>query len=269
MKPQETFYEKLTSNCKVEFVECWYEEAQISHFWIRSRFEFLLEGLNRVKLPLSESLRVLDVGSGNGVIRIQLESATPWVVDCSDINEDAMRRTPRGRGRNLLYNILDLNSNLIGQYDVVLLMDVLEHIENPSKFIAAALKHLKPDGHLVINVPALQAFFSEYDICAGHFRRYSRASLKGELGNLPIRSVFEGYWGFSLLPLLLIRKFMVRNLKNREQVIRIGFKPRFRFINKLLYGVLAIERRLFGLRLLGSSLIYLGQAQGESSSVAK
>ena len=61
--------------------------------------------------------------------------------------------------------------------DSIGLFDVLEHIEEDHKFLAIAHNYMQQGGMLYITVPAHQYLWSWMDIQAGHFRRYSIASL--------------------------------------------------------------------------------------------
>ncbi len=64
------------------------------------------------------------------------------------------------------------------QFDSILYMDVLEHIEADAAELASAASHLKPSGTLVILSPALQWLFTPFDAAIGHYRRYSKNSLR-------------------------------------------------------------------------------------------
>lgn len=63
------------------------------------------------------------------------------------------------------------------QFDTLLYIDVLEHIEDDKGELARAILHLRPGGRLVVLSPAHQRLFSEFDRAIGHFRRYTRRSL--------------------------------------------------------------------------------------------
>lgn len=63
-------------------------------------------------------------------------------------------------------------------YDTVLYIDVLEHIEQDRAEMAEAMARLRPGGHLVILVPAFMFLYSPYDSAIGHFRRYTRPTLR-------------------------------------------------------------------------------------------
>ena len=63
-------------------------------------------------------------------------------------------------------------------FDTILYIDVLEHIENDRAEMLAAAQHLSPRGHLIVLSPAHNWLFSPFDQAIGHFRRYTRASLR-------------------------------------------------------------------------------------------
>ncbi len=97
-----------------------------------------------------------------------MEEAFSVPVDGCDLNEQALRLARAGRGRLLLYDVFEQRSELRGAYDMVLLMDVIEHLEDDLAFLQASLTHLKPGGIVVINVPAHMSLHSKYDRMAGH-----------------------------------------------------------------------------------------------------
>ncbi len=72
-------------------------------------------------------------------------------------------------------------------FDSIMYINVLEHIENDSEALKHAHQSLRPNGHLLIFVPALKFLFSELDKKVGHFRRYT----KGELENVITSSGFN------------------------------------------------------------------------------
>jgi SAM-dependent methyltransferase len=63
------------------------------------------------------------------------------------------------------------------QFDTILYVDVLEHIEDDAGELRESARHLAPGGHLVVLSPAHQFLFTPFDRAIGHHRRYSRATL--------------------------------------------------------------------------------------------
>jgi SAM-dependent methyltransferase len=63
------------------------------------------------------------------------------------------------------------------QFDSILYVDVLEHIEDDRAELVASAARLRSRGHLVVLAPAHQTLFSPFDEAIGHFRRYDKGSL--------------------------------------------------------------------------------------------
>ena len=65
-----------------------------------------------------------------------------------------------------------------GEFDAVVYIDVLEHIEDDRGEMQRAAELLKPGGHLVVLSPAHQALYTPFDKAVGHFRRYNKRMLR-------------------------------------------------------------------------------------------
>ena len=244
---------------QIPFVDEWYELADEKHFWMQYRSERILEEIRRLSVDLDRPLKVLDIGCGRGVAAHMLERATQWSIDGCDLDIHALRECQDRRGENLFYDIHEKNAEFSGAYDVVLLLDVLEHIENRKAFLDSCLWHLKEDGCFVINVPAMSLLFSAYDVAAGHYCRYSAAALKKELQGQMLDQERLCYWGATMVPLLLLRKLLIKIGLMSKNVIRQGFKPPNSFLNFFLKRVLRIEGLLWRSPPLGTSIIYIGK----------
>ena len=184
-KPQaSTSYNDVEIISKVKefsFEDEWYEYAVESHFWVEWRLSAMLKQIRQLKIPLDEEfLKVLEVGCGTGMLRAGLETATNWIVDGADLNLNALLRAKHCWGRTLYYDIFDEYEPFVEAYDVVILFDVLEHIHETKPFLASVLRHIAPGGLLLLNVPALQTFYSVYDEIMGHVRRYNKKTLAEE-----------------------------------------------------------------------------------------
>jgi len=67
------------------------------------------------------------------------------------------------------------------KFDCVVMVNVLEHIEDDQQALMECYRILRPGGHLLIFVPALQVLFSKLDKMVGHFRRYERRDLEEKI----------------------------------------------------------------------------------------
>ena len=238
-----------------EFPEQWYELSRPDHFWFQWRLAAALRQIADVGIALDRPLRVLDVGAGGGALRDQLEGATSWTIDVADLNAAALARVRDGRGRTLCYDVLHPRSELLAAYDVVLLFDVLEHIDDARLFLEATLGHVKPGGVLLLNVPACQLLYGAYDVAAGHLRRYGKATLAAELRGTDGEVVDMRYWGLLMVPLLLLRRWTVRRGESLGDCVRQGFEPPGPLAHALLRAAARIETALLHRPPLGSSLL--------------
>jgi len=68
--------------------------------------------------------------------------------------------------------------HLIGKYDTIFALNVLEHVPDHEQSIKNCLSLLKPGGKLVILVPAFQSLFNKFDVALEHQRRYTPKTLK-------------------------------------------------------------------------------------------
>jgi SAM-dependent methyltransferase len=225
------------------FPDDWYAFADASHFWMQWRLAVTLQLCERVGIPLDRPLDALDIGGGAGRFREQLESRTRWRVDMTDLNLPALRMAAPARGRTLYYDVTQAERPLAGRYDLCFLFDVIEHVPEPGRLVKAALAHLRLGGCLLVNVPALQSLFSAYDVAAGHLRRYSRRTLAAGVSSPDAELAAIRYWGFSLVPLLALRR-LVAGQKPDENTIRAGFEPPSRPAHELLKGMMRGELAL-------------------------
>ena len=198
---------------------------------------------------------MLDVGGGKGIVRDQIEAHTAWTVDLVELNQAALESAAPGRGRHLFYDVRDQRADLLGTYDAAVLFDVIEHVEEPRALLDAVGRHLKPGGLLLVNVPALQSLFSAFDTAAGHYRRYDRTTLSAELSGWDVLDL--RYWGLALVPMLWLRKLLLRD--PTEDTIRRGFGPQGVFTRRCLRALAAVETALLPKAPVGTSLLLVAR----------
>jgi len=252
-----TRIEQLSIAPEVGFPGHWYDLNSADHFWFQWRIEAALRQFRDRGLATTAPLRVLDVGGGRGVLRDQIEARTSWIVDLVELNQAALASAAPGRGRHLYYDVRDVRPDLLGSYDAAILYDVIEHVEQPRALLDAVARHLKPGGLLLLNVPALQSLFSAFDVAAGHYRRYDRRTLTAELAGWEILDL--RYWGFALVPLLWVRKLLLR--APTDETIRRGFGPPGGFTRSCLRSIAAVETALLPRAPLGTSLLAIARAR--------
>lgn len=121
--------------------------------------------------------RVAEVGAGIGanVTPLFNNSISEWTAVEPDADMAARIQASTAQPVSVITGTI---RDLQGQYDTLLYIDVLEHIEDDRQELAAAADRLAPGGHLVVLAPAYQFLFSPFDQAIGHYRRYNMDSMK-------------------------------------------------------------------------------------------
>jgi SAM-dependent methyltransferase len=247
--------EFLSPAAAVSMADEWFKLADRDHFWMRWRFDILRRQMRRFEITPG---RAMEIGCGHGVLRQQMEDLFKVPVDGCDLNQHALRMAPTGLGRLLVYNILDRLPEMCGAYDMVLLMDVIEHLDDDLGFLQASLQHLKPGGIVAINVPAHMALYSKYDRVAGHKRRYNSQRIHSLFGKSNVTALTVVNWGFPMVPLLVVRKLALKFV-SEERTIGAGFVPPGRVMKAALGLLQGIETRIPVDVPIGTSIMALGR----------
>jgi 2-polyprenyl-3-methyl-5-hydroxy-6-metoxy-1,4-benzoquinol methylase len=125
---------------------------------------------------------VVELGCGSGIgISTYVDNTTR--IYAVDYNEELVRRIQQ---RFQSSKVVPIQADLIGDWhelsgitaDAVIMMDVLEHFAEDKTILEKAWSLLRPDGHLLVKVPAQRALFSSLDQASGHFRRYDEKDLR-------------------------------------------------------------------------------------------
>jgi SAM-dependent methyltransferase len=123
--------------------------------------------------------QVLEVGAGIGANTLTLAGLDYERWTCLEPDAALAARIalpPGGRHVAAAGTIDDLPTD--AKFDAILYIDVLEHIEDDHAEMARAAARLAPGGALIVLAPAHPFLFTPFDAAIGHFRRYTRASLR-------------------------------------------------------------------------------------------
>src|SRR4051794_24444876 len=179
----------------------------VRHPWWTARSRLLLHLLRHIgrRAPC----RIIEAGCGWGVNFSELEKAG-YEVTGLDVSRNALARLDNAE-RMLVE--ADLSKDLpvdAPEYDVVLALDVIEHIDDDRGAVRRLAQLTKPGGHVIISVPALPELFSEFDRVQGHRRRYTPESLRSTIAGSGLEIVQIFWWG----------QWMVRLLRKRTTATR-------------------------------------------------
>lgn len=171
-------YEVIKPHCKGRVLEIGCGIGNISEFFIKDKCDIVLSDLR------DNYLEIVKSKFNKEIIKIDL-------VD---------------------YDFDEKYKNIIGTFDTVFALNVLEHIKDDIKAIENSKKLLKKNGHLIILVPAYQFLFNNFDIELEHYRRYTHKSLKNIIFNNQLKIVktfsfnFIGIFGWFFSGSILRKK---------------------------------------------------------------
>lgn len=244
----------LSESIPVSMADDWFDIATEEHFWMKWRFE----EIKKLKKFFPPSDRpIFEVGCGNGIVMNQMEKHFKYKVDGCDLNEFALNKAKDINGKLMLYNIFDRDKAMLNKYEMLILLDVIEHIDDDVEFLRVSAEHVKSGGIVLVNVPGFMHLFSKYDDEAGHKRRYTKSSLKSVFEQAGIEPLKIKYWGPSLYPIAVLRKGYLA-FKNKE-IIKSGFKPPGKLTQSILGGMLNIEKNINMSFPFGTSVMAVGR----------
>jgi len=121
---------------------------------------------------------VLEVGAGLGANTAVLSDLDyrSWLCLEPDAALLSQIQLPGPRHSAVAGAIADLPAD--ARFDSILYIDVLEHIENDAAELQRACDRLNPGGRLIVLSPAHPFLYTPFDKAIGHYRRYTRASLR-------------------------------------------------------------------------------------------
>jgi SAM-dependent methyltransferase len=180
------------------------DESGERHPWEQSRARFFRRQLEPYLRP---GLRVLDIGAGDGFLAASfLPSLHPdGEVVCFDTGyTDAhLERFSRTTSAGLRFT----RERPTGTFDIVLMLDVIEHVADDHGFLANIVDGLlAPGGMLLASVPAYHALFTRHDVKLGHHRRYRPSDLLSLLRDSGLDITTAAGLFHSLLPVRIAQK---------------------------------------------------------------
>lgn len=177
------------------------------HPWESTRIKALRKILQKF-LKTKLNIAILDIGCGDGyavkelfkgmnrenITGVDIKLTKQQIAELSIIGESDI---------TYLNEYSDIGEN---RYDIILLLDVLEHIKDDSAFLLYIIgKYLVAGGYVLITVPAFQAIYCAHDTFLEHYRRYNRKEVNKLIVAAGLTCVSSGY----LFSSLLLPRFLV------------------------------------------------------------
>jgi len=221
-------------------------EFEEYHWWFLSRRDLIFEMVKKVgggrEHHKRKKLNILDYGCGTGYNLAFLSIF--GTVTGADKNTVAIKEF--SKMANCCY--IDLNEDLTtyyGTYDLIVALDVIEHIDYDVQALKDIWKLLRINGELIISTPAYEWLWSGEDIISQHKRRYTKSSLRAVIQDAGYEEIFLSYFNLCILPFMACvvwgKKLLFPKKAAESNVSKTN-----RFINWILTRITSIEDTLIG-----------------------
>ncbi|PWG02805.1 class I SAM-dependent methyltransferase [Sphingosinicella humi] len=215
-------------------------ELDSRHWWYRARREILARLIER-KIRLPKDARILEIGCGTGHNLAMLRRFGH--VDGIEIDAAARAIASRRLGHAVSEARLpDLPGVPTHHYDLVAILDVLEHVGEDSASLASIARRLKPGGRILITVPAFPWMWSTHDVVNHHHRRYTRGSLRKAVAEAGLHVEFLSWFNSLLFPLAAAARLAGRLTGKEDSDDKLPPGP----VNGLFETLFGFERHLIG-----------------------
>jgi 2-polyprenyl-3-methyl-5-hydroxy-6-metoxy-1,4-benzoquinol methylase len=230
-----------------------YRELYQRHWWWRARERVVLAELWRFRPP-DGWRRALDVGCGDGLLFPALRG---YAAAVEGIEPDAALVTSAARADGTIH-VRPFDASFVPgrSYDLVLFLDVLEHLRDPEAAVAHAASLTEPGGIVLVTVPAYRHLWTTHDDLNRHVTRYTRSELVALLS--PHYAVERARYFFRWLhPAKLVQR--VAETVRRPELAPPGIPPAP--LNAVMYLASRAEDALLGWSGMpvGSSLLAVGR----------
>lgn len=230
--------------------------AETRHFWFRGRLQLVVWMLRRY-FPAAQ--RLLDVGCGTGFVLEGIWRRDPALrlAGCD------IRLATLVEARRQLPDITFFAADVFAipyesEFDVVVALDVLEHIDDDRAALCALRNVIKPGGGLILTVPQHPWLWSQVDDFSCHRRRYVRLDLESKMTDAGFELVRRTSLFALTMPLVVASRLVARPS---------AFDPAAELkvpavLNTGLAALVGLERllvRMGGTIPFGSSLVVVGR----------
>ena len=217
------------------------EKYEKTYWWHVGR-KYLVEDLIK-KYSNNKSQKILEVGSGAGDTACMLQDYGE--VYANDISPKAIEACGKRGIKNLIlgdFTKLD-NQKYKEKFNLVLALDVLEHIQDDLGAIQKMGDVLTKGGKLMITVPAYKFLWSSHDEALEHKRRYTSYEIKTKIKDSGFEIEKISHFVFFSFPIIALFKFLSnfisRNAYPKSSYILLPEK-----LNNLMIKILKLETKL-------------------------
>ncbi len=182
-----------------------YQEVEAKHWWFVGRRKLILQ-LFKKYYGSDNKAGILDVGCNGGFLVARLQAIGYIAAGC-DISAEAINYGQSQGREGLRVCALPNLPYADSQFDAVLCLDTLEHIQDDELAIKEINRILKRGGLTIITAPAFMWLWGLQDEISHHFRRYTKSELLAKIQAAGFSIERVSYFNFFLfLPIYLVRQ---------------------------------------------------------------
>lgn len=213
----------VPSGCRVAHRDDEFNEAQLDvysdieprHFWYAGRRRFVSYAVRRALsrfFPPGAGLRAIDLGAGAGGWIAHLSNVMSGAfaeLAIADSSPKALELAKATVGPSVARYHVDLRRlGWQDRWDVVFLLDVLEHIADDELVLQQIARALRPGGLAFVTTPALNVLRTYNDDLEHHVRRYSRRDFRRLADACGLELTDARYFMFFLSPVLIASRLL-------------------------------------------------------------
>lgn len=207
-----------------------YSDGVEKHYWSVARNRIIISSLRANNLTGNN---LIEIGCGRGFVvkYLSQKGVNCFGVESAEVKPLDETNVITGK------KATDLADELSKKFQTVMLLDVIEHIEDPVGFLNDILAHFRNATSIVITVPARQELWSNYDEFYGHFRRYDLKAMEKTIEDIgfeikELRYLFHSLYLPAKITLGLFKK---------RQIKMSAPKGLMTFIHKIIAAFIIFE----------------------------
>lgn len=211
------------------------------HWWFVGRRKIIESVLDKF-YKKSASNKILEIGCGTGG-NLPLLSKY-GALTAIELYDEAIEIAAKRNICPVYKGSLPDNIQLENKYDLICMLDVLEHIEDDSGALNNLASQLNSNGMLLITVPAYMFLWSAHDEIHHHQRRYTRKELEGIIMKSGLKIKYSTYFNTLLFPLVYSAR-LAGKLVNKNQASDANMPSPI--VNLILQSIFQLEKLILRL----------------------
>jgi SAM-dependent methyltransferase len=230
------------------------------HFWFQHRSRLILNTIERFFPNISE---VNEIGCGTGLILSEIDKRFPGLhLSGSDLFLEGLNFAQERVKKGAFYQMDACNMPFKEEFDLILALDIIEHIDEDTKALENMYRSIKPGGGIILTVPQHRWLWSVQDEKSFHKRRYSRHELVDKVHACGFQVIHTTSFVSLLLPLMVLSRLLGQFITHKQQAYDLARELKISpVINRILRMICHAEEFMINNKIslpAGGSLLCVG-----------